>query len=126
LRSTVCVIGLVTGGLSHAGNLDRCDLARIEARNTVLDTYSRVLYELQNKALQVRTDEADMSALVAELNSRESADLGDTDRRVAGACDDSVDELNGTVQAAGVLARHDISAVLAKRLINIDLSRLLP
>jgi len=39
--------------VSRAGKLDRCDLARIEAHNTVLDMCSRVFSELQNSASRV-------------------------------------------------------------------------
>jgi hypothetical protein len=141
LRSAICLAGLASGGVSHAGNLDRCDLARIAARNAALDAYTHVFGEL--KKMAPRAGEADQSqmsyrdangierfvdmpALVQALNREEASDLADADRRVSDACNDSPDELDDAVQAAGALIRHNISAVLTKRLTNADSSRLLP
>jgi hypothetical protein len=123
LRSAICLIGLAAAGLTHAGNLDRCDIPRITARNAVLDTYSHVFDELKNLAPRGTVD---MPALMEELNRRESTGLAEADRRVANTCNDAPDELDSAVQAAGALARRNISAVLTRRLTNVDSTRLLP
>lgn len=143
LYSTVGLIGLTTAQLSYAGNLDRCDLARVAARNTVMDAYSHVFSQLESMTSKAAADDADkarvaytdkdgiqrfvdMTGLTAVLKAREAADLGHADKAVAGECGGDADAEEHAVKVAGSLAKRDISTVLSQHLTNVDLSRLLP
>jgi hypothetical protein len=126
---------------SQAGILDRCDLARIAARNEILTDYDRVLSAVSimpteaqsGRATQTRsfyTDRdgrarsVDMRAVVSELKNREATDLGNTDRAVASRCRGDTNPMENAVQGAKSLAERDISSVLSKHMTNVGQSQI--
>lgn len=139
LLPAICLVGLMTAQPSTAGNLDRCDLARISVHNSIMNTYSELASALarMKAATTDPTHEpytgstggprfVDMTALERALDTQKATDMGQADKAVTRACDGSEDELEAAVRAALASARRDISAVLSKYLTGSDLSRLLP
>ena len=144
VRAALCaalgLIGLASSRPALAGNLDRCDEARIAAHNTVMNKYNKLLSELDARIARAKTDgvdpanspyrdqderprSVDMIALRADLQTQEARDAGRADKQAARDCADSSEPIQDIVKRSEVLATRGISLVLPKHLTNIDLSQ---
>ena len=116
-----------------AGNLNRCDLARIAGHNIVQDKYSEVLSLLDGLIVRASaagfdpmmlpyrsadnaTTSLDLVALKERLKNQEASDLGYANRRIALECSDNTTSLDDLRKIAEEAALRSISVVLPKSL----------
>jgi hypothetical protein len=141
MTSAVCAaFGLSGATFSQsalAGSLNKCDQARVAARNTVLNKYNELLLSLNKTIARANAaglnpnrlpyDDADnksqlidMIALKESLEGQEAIDVGYADQKIARECRDDSESIADLVKTADNIAMLGISAVLPKSMVNID------
>jgi hypothetical protein len=122
-----------------AGSLNKCDEARIAARNTVLNKYGAVLLSLDNAIARASaagldpmklpygdadngSQSVDVTGLKESLKNQQASDAGYADRKIATECGAASESIADLVKIADNIASHGISAVLPKSMANVDAS----
>jgi hypothetical protein len=133
MMRVVCATLVLSGPTSLqsalAGNLNRCDQARIAGHNTILNKYREVESHLDATAARAssvgsdpmklsfdatdsRSHFPDISALKVSLQRQEASDAGDADRKIAVECRDAGTTIEDLIKIADNIAALGISTVL--------------